>query len=169
VKPVHNPVSNMKLGSGIAPVPELLSRGVPVSLGTDGAASNNSLDMLEEMKFAALLHKAAAEDPTVVPARSALEMATINGARALGRSDEIGSLEAGKKADLIIIDMDRPHLTPVHDAESQVVYAANGNDVETVMVEGKTLMSGGEVLSLEEEKILEKSREASEKLESEVE
>lgn len=168
-KPVHNPVSNMKLGSGVAPVPTLLSEGVPVALGTDGAASNNSLDMVEEVKFAALLHKGASEDPTVVPARKALEMATINGARTLGRGDEIGSLEEGKQADLILVDLDRPHLAPLHDVESQLVYTANGSDVDTVMVGGKTLMRGGEVLSLEERDIMEIARKAAEELTSEVE
>lgn len=164
VKPVHNPVSNMKLGSGIAPVSELLSKNVPVSLGTDGAASNNSLDMFEEMKFAALLNKVWKKDPTVVPARKALEMVTINGAKALGLENKIGSLEVGKKADIILVDLERPHLTPLFNLESQLVYSCNGNDVETVIVDGELLMEENEILTLEEEKILQKSQKTAEKL-----
>lgn len=163
-KPAHNPVSNMKVGSKVAPVTELLSAGVPVSLGTDGAASNNSLDMLEEIKFAALLSKLDKGDPTVVPAREALEMATINGAKALGRGDEIGSLEAGKKADLILIDLKKPHLTPLYDIESHLVYSSVGSDVDTVIVDGDILMRGREVLTLDEEKILKNAQESSENL-----
>ncbi len=165
VKPVHNPASNMKLGSGIAPVSELLSKNVPVSLGTDGAASNNTLDMFEEMKLAALLNKAVKKDPTVVPARKALEMATINGAKALGLEDEIGSLEAGKKADIILIDLEKPHLTPLFNIESHLVYSCNGSDVETVIVDGRILMKGNEVLTLEEDKILRKGQKTAENLE----
>lgn len=164
VKPVHNPISNMKLGSGIAPVPEMLSKGIPVSLGTDGAASNNSLDMLEEIKFAALLGKANKRDPTVIPAEKALEMATINGAKALGRGGEIGSLEPGKKADLILIDLNKPHLTPVYDVESHLVYSSNGADVDTVMVDGNILMRNREVLSLKEKEILKRGQKSSEEL-----
>lgn len=163
-KPVHNPVSNMKLGTGIAPVPELLSEGVPVGLGTDGAASNNSLDMLEEMKFAATLNKIGKNDPTAVPARKALEMATINGAKALGREDEIGSLEEGKKADLVLIDLDKPHLTPLHDVESHLVYSSNGSDVDSVIVDGNFLMREKKVLTLEEKELIKKGQESSEEL-----
>lgn len=164
VKPAHNPVSNMKLGSGIAPVPELLAADVPVGLGTDGAASNNSLDMLEEIKFAALLNKLGKGDPTVIPARQALEMATINGAKALGREDEIGSIEPGKKADIILLDLNEPHLTPLHNIESQIVYSCNGADVDSVIVDGKVLMREREVLTLKEDKILRDSQESSEDL-----
>ncbi|MBS3815484.1 MAG: amidohydrolase family protein [Hadesarchaea archaeon] len=163
-KPVHNPVSNMKLGSGAAPVSEMLSRGIPVALGTDGAASNNSLDMLEEIKFAALLQKLDRRDPTALPAQSALEMATINGAKALELEDEIGSIEIGKKADLILIDLNKPHLTPKHDVVSHLVYSSVGSDVDTVIVDGKILMEDREPLTLEENNILEKSQEASEDL-----
>lgn len=169
VKPVHNPVSNMKLGSGIAPVPELLSADVPVGLGTDGAASNNSLDMLEEIKFAALLSKIGKNDPTALPARSALEMATINGAKALGRADEIGSIEEGKKADLILVDLTKPHLTPFHNIESHLVYSSVGSDVETVIVDGKILMRDREVLSLNEAEIMEKGQKSSDDLIEKVE
>lgn len=161
VKPVHNPVSNMKLGSGIAPVPELISENVPVALGTDGAASNNSLDMLKEIKFAALLNKVGKRDPTVVPARKAIEMATINGAKALGLEGEIGSIEKGKRADIITLDLDEPHLTPLFDVESHIVYSANGGDVDTVIVDGQILMEEREVLTLDEDKILKKAQKTS--------
>ncbi|MEM3452577.1 MAG: amidohydrolase family protein, partial [Candidatus Hadarchaeum sp.] len=144
VKPVHNPTSNMKMGSGIAPVPEMLASGIPVALGTDGAASNNSLDMFKEMKLASLLAKARRLDPTVLPAMKALEMATINGAAALGLQAELGSLEVGKKADLIIVDLRKPHLSPMHDIVSHLVYSASGSDVDTVIVDGKILMEKGE-------------------------
>ncbi len=164
VKPVHNPASNMKLGSGIAPVAELLSKNVPVALGTDGAASNNTLDMFEEMKLAAFLSKVAKKDPTVVPARKALEMATINGAEALGLEDEIGSLETGKKADIILVDLEKPHLTPLFNIESHLVYSCTGSDVETVIVDGRTLMRENEVLTLEEDEILREGQKTSEKL-----
>lgn len=164
VKPVHNPVSNMKLASGIAPVPELLSEDIPVGLGTDGAASNNSLDMLEEMKFAALLGKIGRNDPMVVPARSALEMATINGAKTLGRGEEIGSLERGKKADLIVVNLKKPHLTPLHNLESQIVYACKGGDVESVIVDGRPLMIDGKVQNLDEERIMKDGQKSSNEL-----
>lgn len=164
VKPVHNPVSNMKLGSGIAPVAELISEKVPVALGTDGVASNNSLDMLKEIKFAALLNKVGKRDPTVVPAQEAIEMATINGAKALGLEEEIGSIEEGKKADIITLDLDKPHLTPLFDVESHIVYSSNGADVDTVIVDGEILMEGREVLTLDEDKILRKAQETSEEL-----
>ncbi len=164
VKPVHNPVSNMKLGSGIAPVSEMLSRGIPVGLGTDGASSNNSLDMFEEMKFAALLNKVGRKDPKAVPAGKALEMATINGAKALGWDDEIGSLEPGKRADVVLVDLDKPHLTPLFDVESHLVYSCNGSDADTVIVDGKILMLGREVLTLNEEEILRKGQSAAEDL-----
>lgn len=164
VKPVHNPVSNMKLGSGIAHVPELLNKGVPVNIGTDGAGSNNSLDMLEEIKFAATLAKIGKRDPTALPAQSALEMATINGAKAVGREDEIGSLEPGKKADIILIDLKKPHLTPITNIESHIVYSASGADVDTVLVDGNILMKNRKVTALDEPKILKKSQESTEEI-----
>lgn len=164
VKPVHNPTSNMKMGSGIAPVPEMLGVGIPVALGTDGAASNNSLDLFKEMKLAALLAKVRNFDPTVLPAMKALEMATINGAVALGLQEEIGSLEEGKKADLIAVNLKRPHLSPLHDIVSHLVYSARGSDVDTVIVDGKILMETGEVLTLDEEKVLDLAQRTSDNL-----
>lgn len=164
VKPVHNPVSNMKIACGIAPVPELLAAGIPVALGTDGAASNNSLDLLSEMKFAALLNKVGKLDPTVMPAPAVLEMATINGATALGLRDEIGSLEVGKKADVVLIDLKQPHFTPLHNVISHLVYNAVGSDVDTVIVDGKIIMQEREVLTLDEAKVLRDAQRTAEDL-----
>lgn len=155
----HNPTSNTKGASGTSPVPEMLEKGINVSLGTDGAGSNNNLDMLEEMKIAAILHKLRLRDPTALSAWQTLEMATINGARAVGLEREIGSLEVGKKADLILIKIDRPHLVPTHNIPSLLVYSANGNDVDTVIVDGKILMKNRKVLVIDEEKILQKAQE----------
>ncbi len=164
VKPVHNPVSNMKTASGVAPVPEMLAAGIPVALGTDGAASNNSLDMFSEMKFAALLSKAHKLDPTVMPAQVVLEMATINGAIALGLQDKIGSLEVGKKADIVVVDMKKSHLAPMHNVISHLVYSAVGGDVDTVMVDGKVLMQESRVLTLDEVKVVEDTQKAADDL-----
>ncbi|MFQ6130340.1 MAG: amidohydrolase family protein [Candidatus Hadarchaeaceae archaeon] len=164
VKPVHNPVSNMKTASGVAPVPEMLAAGIPVALGTDGAASNNSLDMFSEMKFAALLSKAHKLDPTVLPAHVVLEMATINGTIALGLQDKIGSLEVGKKADIVMVDVKKPHLAPLHNVISHLVYSAVGGDVDTVVVDGKVLMREREVLTLDEVKVLEETQKAADDL-----
>jgi 5-methylthioadenosine/S-adenosylhomocysteine deaminase len=140
VKVAHNPESNMKLASGIAPIPELLKRGVTVGIGTDGCASNNNLDMFQEMDSAAKLHKVHALDPTVMDARTVVRMATIDGARVLGLDDTTGSLEAGKKADIITIDITRPHLIPMYNVYSHLVYAVTGSDVVTAIVNGRVLM-----------------------------
>jgi 5-methylthioadenosine/S-adenosylhomocysteine deaminase len=147
----------------------MLKAGIPVALGTDGAASNNSLDMINEMKFAALLNKAHKLDPTVMPAYSVLEMATINGAKALGLEKDIGSLEVGKKADVIIVDLHKPHLMPVHNVASHLVYSAVGGDVDTVIVDGKIVMRGREVLTLDENDVMEKAQEASDLMVREAE
>ena len=154
----HNPESNMKLASGIAPVPEYLAAGVTVGLGTDGAASNNDLDMFEAMRFAALLHKVNTRDPQVIPATTALEMATIGGARALGLEKQIGSLEVGKRADLAIVSTSRARLTPLYDPVSHLVYAARGDDVQSVMVNGRLLMREREVLTLDAPAVLAEAR-----------
>ncbi len=152
VKVAHNPTSNMKLGSGVSPVPELIKEGVTVALGTDGCASNNDLDMFREMKMAALLHKVHKLDPTMISARDALNMATINGARALGINS--GELVVGRKADIIIVDTNKPHLTPKHDMISNLVYCAKGSDVSTCIVDGKILMENYEIKTLNESKIM---------------
>ncbi len=154
----HNPESNMKLASGIAPVPEYLAAGITVGLGTDGAASNNDLDMFEAMRFAALLHKVKTGNPQVVPASVALEMATINGARALGLEKQIGSLEAGKRADLVIVSTASARLTPMYDPVSHLVYAVHGDDVRTVMVNGRLLMRDRKMLTLDEPAVLAEAR-----------
>ena len=159
---VHNPGSNMKLASGVMPLQKLLNAGVNVGLGTDGAASNNNLDMLEEMKLAALLHKVHNLDPTVADAKTVFRMATLNGARALGI--KAGAIKEGYLADIAIIDFNKPHLRPVNSVISHLVYSANGNDVETTIVDGKVLMLDGEVLTLDEEKILDKVEKTIEKL-----
>jgi 5-methylthioadenosine/S-adenosylhomocysteine deaminase len=156
----HNPESNMKLASGTAPVPEMLKSGLPVGLGTDGAASNNDLDMFEAMRQAAFLHKLTSRDPRVLSARVALEMAMIGGARVIGREKELGSLEAGKLADLIVVRMDRPRQTPMYDPISHLVYVTRGDDVETTIVNGKPLLRDGKVLTLDEAKVLGAARHA---------
>jgi 5-methylthioadenosine/S-adenosylhomocysteine deaminase len=158
----HNPISNMKLASGIAPVHKMLERGVNVSLGTDGCASNNNLDLFEEMKTAALLHKVNTFSPTALPARQVLKMATVNGGKALDK--ETGMLKAGKKADLIIVDMKKPHLIPCFDVPSHLVYSARGSDVRTTIVDGKILMDNYRVLVLDEEKVMEETKMAAEEL-----
>ena len=155
----HNPESNMKLASGVAPVPAMIEAGVAVGLGTDGAASNNDLDMFEAMRQAALLHKVHKRDPRVVPARTALAMATIDGARALGMADRIGSIEPGKLADLIVVDMTRPGQTPLYDPVSHLVYTTRGTDVRMTIVNGRVLMRDRQVLSLDETQVLREARE----------
>ena len=154
----HNPESNMKLASGIAPVPEMLTAGVSVGLGTDGAASNNDLDMFEAMRMAAFLHKVKTGDPRVLPATMALEMATIRGARALGLEKEIGSLEVGKRADLVMVSTANARLTPIYEPVSHLVYAARGDDVRTVMVNGRVLMRDRKMLTLDEPAVLAEAR-----------
>jgi 5-methylthioadenosine/S-adenosylhomocysteine deaminase len=154
----HNPESNMKLASGIAPVPEYLAAGVTVALGTDGAASNNDLDMFEAMRFAALLHKVKTRDPQAVPASAALEMATINGARALGLESRIGSLESGKRADLVVVSMQGARQTPMYDPVSHLVYVSRGDDVRTVMVNGRVLMRDRKMLTLDQAQVLADAR-----------
>ena len=165
---IHNPVSNMYMGSGVAPVPEMLAAGVNVALGTDGPASNNCQDIIQTMKFAACLHKVSKLDPAAITARQVLEMATINGAKALGLEDQIGSLEVGKKADITIVDMEKPHIAPVHDPIGSLVYCAHGSDVDTVIIDGRVVMEGGEVKTIDEEDILEKSYEVVEGLKGRV-
>ena len=160
-KVVHNPESNMKLASGIAPVPELIKQGVTVGLGTDGCASNNNLDLFSEMDTAAKLHKVHAMDPTVVDAVTVLRMATIEGARALGLQDITGSLEIGKKADVIVVDTHKPHLTPMYNAVSHLVYAASGNDVTHSVINGKLIMEDRKLLTLDLDEIIARSREKS--------
>jgi 5-methylthioadenosine/S-adenosylhomocysteine deaminase len=162
----HNPVSNMKLASGVAPVTKLLDRGANVCLGTDGCASNNNLDMFDEMKTATLLQKVDTMDPTALPARKVLEMATVSGANALDIKS--GMLRKGYNADVIIVDMNRSHLTPLFDVPSQLVYSAGGSDVRTSIVNGKLLMDDHKVLCMDEQKIIDDAKEAASDLVSRV-
>jgi 5-methylthioadenosine/S-adenosylhomocysteine deaminase len=155
----HCPQSNMKLAAGAAPVPQMLRAGVAVGLGTDGAASNNDLDMWEEMDAAAKLHKLVSKDPTVINAREALEMATIGGARAIHLDREIGSLEAGKLADLLIVGMDSAHQTPLYNVYSHLVYATKSSDVETVMINGRIVMQDRRVLTIDDRAVRAKAQE----------
>ena len=155
----HNPESNMKLASGTAPVPAFLKAGIALGLATDGAASNNDLDMFEAMRTASLLHKLQTRDPQAVSARTALEMATRGGARALGMAAQIGSLEPGKRADVIVVGMSAARQTPMYNPISHLVYATRGDDVRTTIVNGKVLMRDRKVLTLNEGSVLAEARE----------
>jgi 5-methylthioadenosine/S-adenosylhomocysteine deaminase len=154
----HNPESNMKLASGVAPVTKYLNAGVRLGLGTDGAASNNDLDMFEAMRQAALLAKLATRDPTAVPAQAALDMATIGGARALAMEDRIGSLERGKRGDLIIVSMSASRQVPRYDPVSHLVYVTRGEAVRTTIVNGKVLMKDRQVLTLNRAAVIAEAR-----------
>ncbi len=154
----HNPSSNSKLASGVCKVPQMLASGVNVALGCDGGPSNNDYDMIREMKLAAIIHKAVTNDPLIVPAEAVLEMATINGARALGLEHEIGSLEVGKKADLVFIDLNRLHTTPSLNPISTLVYAATGGEVDTVVVDGQIVVKQGQLLTMDEKEVMEQAR-----------
>jgi cytosine/adenosine deaminase-related metal-dependent hydrolase len=160
----HCPSSNMKLASGIAPVVEMKRAGVNVSLGCDGGPSNNCYDMIREMKTASLLQKARLLDPLVTDAEYVLEMATINGAKALGMYNEIGSLEVGKKADLVLVALRKPHLIPAFNPISQLVYAAEGSDVDTVIIDGKVVMQNRALKTLDEDLVLGNATERGAKL-----
>ncbi|CAM3972794.1 amidohydrolase [Paenibacillus alkaliterrae] len=160
----HNPVSNLKLASGIARVPELLRAGVTVSLGTDSVASNNNLDLFEEIRFAALLHKGVSGDPTAIPAMEALKLATVYGAKAIWQQDHIGSLREGMKADFIAIDLEQPHFYPKTDIISHLVYSGSGRDVKHVWIDGRQVVRNGECTLLDEEKIRYEAQASFERL-----
>jgi 5-methylthioadenosine/S-adenosylhomocysteine deaminase len=149
VKVSHNPESSMKLAAGVAPVPEMLRHGITVGIGTDGCASNNDLDMFREMDTAAKIHKVKLLDPTVMSAETVLKMATIGGAKVLGLDNLIGSIEAGKQADIILVDMNQPHLTPLYNCYSQLVYAARGADVRTSIINGRIVMKDRQLLTID--------------------
>lgn len=155
----HNPESNMKLASGIAPVQQMLDAGITVGLGTDGASSNNNLDMLQEMRSASFLQKVHLMDSTAIPAFQALQMATTNGARILGLGNEIGQLRPGYKADMIIMSLKQPNMLPVYDPISNIVYSAQAADVETVIVDGNILMEDRVIKAFDEEEVLAQARE----------
>ncbi len=152
VSPVHNPSSNLKLGSGIAPIPKMLDMGLNVALGTDGSASNNNVNMFEEMHLASIIHNGLSQDPTLMKPAQVIKMATINGAKLQGRPDT-GSLEVGKKADIIALNLDAPHLVPDYDTLALITYSAQGSDVCMTMVDGKILYENGEFLTMDRERI----------------
>jgi 5-methylthioadenosine/S-adenosylhomocysteine deaminase len=157
---VHNPSSNMMLASGVSPVPELRAAGVAVGLGTDGpAGSNNDLDLMEEMDLAAKLQKITKMNPLALGAKAVVEMATIDGAKALHMEKEIGSLEAGKKADVIVISLNEPNAVPMYEVYAQLAYALKGNDVETVVIGGRVVMREHQLLTVKEEEVFAKARE----------
>jgi 5-methylthioadenosine/S-adenosylhomocysteine deaminase len=164
----HNPESNMKLASGTAPVTAYLRAGVALGLGTDGAASNNDLDMFEAMRMTSLLHKLQTNDPRVLSAQTSLELATMGGARAMGMEKQIGSLEPGKHADLIVVSMSAARQTPMYDPISHLVYVTRGDDVRTTIVNGKVLMRDRKMLTLDEAAILKDARSWGEKVRAAV-
>lgn len=155
----HNPCSNLKLANGFAPVVDLLRAGVNVGLGTDGAASTNTLNMFEQMRLAALVQKAIKDDPSAINAYQVLEMATAGGARVLGLEDRVGFIKAGMQGDLILIDMNKPHLVPGHDLFSLLAYSARPDDVHTVLVDGRIVVEGGRVLTLDEDEVIARAEE----------
>ena len=161
---VHSPTANMKMASGIAKIPQMRDAGITIALGCDSGANNNCHDMIREMKAASLLHKISSMDASALPAEAVLEMATIEGARAIGLEDQIGSLEAGKQADIILVDLRQPHSMPVYDPIANLVYTAHGGDVDTVIVAGKILMVNRHLPHVDEEAILSQAQETGQKL-----
>ena len=156
---IHNPESNMKLASGVAPVPDMISAGIKIGIGTDGCASNNNLDLFQEMDMAAKIHKAHRLDPTVMDAGSVTRMATCSGAEALGLAAKIGSLRPGMKADIIVLDFEKPHLIPLYNEYSHLVYSVKGSDVETVLIHGKIVMKNRRLMTIDENEVMAKVRE----------
>ena len=159
VSVVTNPASNMKLGNGFAPVPEMLDMGINVCIGTDGAASNNSLNLFHEMSLLALIHKGVKRTPQCISAKENIRIATINGAKALGLEKEIGSLEVGKKADIAILNLNSPSLTPRNNLIAGLSYSANGSEVETVIIDGKITMENRKILTMDEDLVYKKINE----------
>ncbi|EDP73824.1 amidohydrolase family protein, partial [Hydrogenivirga sp. 128-5-R1-1] len=157
VKIAHCPESNLKLASGVAPVPKMIEKGITVGIGTDGTASNDDLDIIGEISTAAKLHKGYNLDPTVLNARQALKMATIEGAKAIRKEDKLGSLEIGKNADIVLIDVEDPHLQPLFDPYTQIVYSSNGKDVDTVITNGEIKVLNKKVLVLDKDELIEKA------------
>jgi 5-methylthioadenosine/S-adenosylhomocysteine deaminase len=160
----HNPVSNLKLASGVAPVPAMAEAGVKLGFGTDGAASNNTLDLLRDVQLAALLHKGVAGDPTALPARTMVEMATIGGARVLGLDAEIGTLAEGKQADLLCIALDNPHAIPAFDPWSHLIFAARAADVRHVLIGGRLVVGDRTLNTLDRERLLAEAKEFAQQL-----
>ena len=166
---INNPSSNMKTAAGVMPVINMLAAGEAIGLATDGAASNNNLDLFEEMDLAAKLQKITRMDSRALPAEQVVEMATIGGARAIHQEKQIGSLEAGKKADLILVDTTAPHATPMYNVYSQLVYALKASDVRTVVIGGKIVMEDRRMLTLEESAILAKANGYKKQIEKSLE
>lgn len=158
VKVAHCPESNLKLASGVAPIPKMIEKGVTVAIGTDGTASNDDLDIIGEISTAAKLHKGYTLNPTVLNAKEALKMATLDGAKAIRKEDKIGSLEIGKLADIVLMDINDPHLQPVFDPYTQIVYSSNGKDVDTVIINGDIKVLNKKVLVLNKKELLEKAQ-----------
>ncbi|MBN2515906.1 MAG: amidohydrolase [Deltaproteobacteria bacterium] len=168
-KVVHNPESNMKLASGVAPISSMIKRGVVVGLGTDGCASNNNLDMLQEMDTAAKLEKVERLDPTVMSARTVIRMATCNGAKVLGMENHVGSLKASMKADIIILDLNKPHLTPLYNEYSHLAYAVNGSDVDTAIINGTVVMENRKLTTIDENEAMAQVRKIAERIKKSLE
>ncbi len=162
----HNPESNMKLASGVAPVVKMRQAGIKVGLGTDGAASNNNLDMFEEMRSASLLHKLVNKDPLALPAFNVLMMATRDGAQALGLEKQVGILKPGYKADLIMVDLNQAHLCPRHNLLAHMVYAAQGSDVDTVIIDGQVVMQDRKMLTVNEDLVRQEAESRAQRLAS---
>jgi 5-methylthioadenosine/S-adenosylhomocysteine deaminase len=155
---LHCPTANMKLGSGMAPIAEMRDKGVAVSLGADGAACNNTLDMFQEMRLAGLIQKVRI-GAEALPAKEIFTMATMGGARALGQEDKIGSIEVGKKADIVVLDLDKPHAVPEgQDIYTRIVYSVRVDDVDSVWVDGKWVVKGGKLMTLDEADVVEKAK-----------
>jgi 5-methylthioadenosine/S-adenosylhomocysteine deaminase len=163
-KVVHNPESNMKLASGVAPVSRMLEAGITVGLGTDGCASNNNLDLFQEMDTAAKLEKSVRLDPTVMSARTVLRMATCDGAKVLGLDRFVGSIRPGMKADLVLVGLNKPHLTPMYSEYSHLVYAVNGSDADTVLINGKVVMEDRRLLTIDVNEAMERVRRIAERI-----
>jgi len=157
----------MKLAAGIAPAPQMLEKGITVGLGTDGAASNNDLDMFREMDAAAKIHKVSALNPTVMSAETVIKIATFGGARLLGLDHLIGSIETGKLADIIVLDMNQPHLTPLYNPYSQLVYAARGSDVITSIINGKIVMENRRLLTINLRQVMDEVCRIAERIRTE--
>ena len=164
----HNPSSNLKLACGFAPIQEFIKNGINVAVGTDGAASNNNTDMIEEMRLSTLIHKGTSNDPTVLNSRTSLRMVTQNGANALGMGKQLGSIEEGKIADLIFIDLNKPRSTPIYDVHSTLVYAAHSGQIQSVMINGEFVMKDKVMLTLDEEKVKAEAQKLSNTIKAEV-
>lgn len=160
----HCPTFNLYEGDLVAPIIRMLRTGIKVGLGTDAPSANNNCDMLEAMKFAALVHKGHHMDPQIITGETVLEMATIDGARVIGQESEIGSLEVGKKADIILVNWRQPHMVPLYRAVSAIVYCANGGDVDTVIVDGRIIMEGRHLKTVDEVEIIRRAQEVGESL-----